>query len=256
MTDLNSLVQKLQALAADDAAFVSGARVICDDGVPAPLTAILTEIDTHVLERELTFDIDGATLRIVVAGRRLRGVLGAQDIPDDVLGKVVSHDDPETLEKIGIYLQRLCQDARRVTLRSAVAPKFGKPSEPGVPAKALAQIWQHRSAAPTPSAMVRFLSSNATAVTDFLLIHDDKIVTTKGDDALLDTIWHDQAQGLRSQQKAIFPQHDGAVLICLDTGAEQSRAPAIAVIGLETAVFCYRPAQLSQILANWQMVTN
>ena len=99
VSDQSALVTKLMALAESDTAFVGRARVISLAGVPAPLAAMIAEIDDTVLERTLAFDIDGVVLRMSVAGRRLRGVIDIAGVPQSaktLTGKVLSQDDAAT----------------------------------------------------------------------------------------------------------------------------------------------------------------
>lgn len=256
MTDPHDIARKLLALATNDTAFVDGARVICRDGMPAPLTALLAEIDTHVLERQLAFNVDGNTLQVVVAGRRLRGLLASPGVPETVTGTVLSKDDAETLDAAGAFLQRFCQNARLITVRSAGAAPFGTPSELGIPASALTKLWDPAEPANAGSPMEQFLTAQVEAVTDFLLVTEGQITATKGDASALEPIWRNQALALDTQQATIFPRQKTPTLICLDPRPDGSRAPALASLGTETAVFFYDPAKIGRILMSWQMITN
>ena len=124
VTDHSLLVTRLMALAADDSVFIGGARVLSRAGLPAPLTAMIMEIDSTVLERTLVVDIDGIVLRMAVAGRRLRGVIDIAGIPPSakaLTGRVLAQDDIATTKTLGVFLADVCKDAQQV--HRAVAPR-------------------------------------------------------------------------------------------------------------------------------------
>ncbi len=78
-----SLAARLAALAEEQPQFENGARRI--DG-PDAFDAILAEIDHTVLPARLTFSAGGASLALIVAGRRLCAVPDVADVlsPDDL----------------------------------------------------------------------------------------------------------------------------------------------------------------------------
>lgn len=258
MSDQSALVTKLMALADDGTSFVGTARVISLAGVPDPLAAMIDEIDTAVLERALVFDIDGVVLRMAVAGRRLRGVIDIAGVPQSteaITGKVLSQDDVATTKAVGTLLADLCKDAKQVTVQAKPAEPLGNPSEAGVPATALAGLWQVAQVGAPQSKMARFLAVNAATITAFIQAQDGAITATQGDTAQLDPIWRDQFGPFRKRQKAIFPRQDSPLLVCLDTALGDGRAAAIAIASDEDSVFAYDPAAISAILASWRMIT-
>lgn len=258
VSDQSALVTKLIALAESDTGFVGSARIISVSGMPAPLAAMIDEIDTTVLERALSFDIDGVILRIAVAGRRLRGVIDIAGVPQSaktLTGKVLSQDDVATTQAVGTLLSELCKDARQVTVESFPAEALGNPSEAGVPASALANLWQVAPADAPQSKMTRFLTVNAATISAFVHAIDGTVAASQGDTGKLDPIWRDQFAAFRKRQKAIFPRQDGPLLVCLDHALGDGRATAVAVAGEETSVFAYEPTAISAILASWRLTT-
>lgn len=255
MTDHHALVAKLHALARDDTPFIGGAKVICSGGSPDPVSAVLAEIDLHVLARDLTFDIDGQLLRLVVAGRRLCGLRDPDDTAAGVKGKMLSPGDPVSLHAIGRLLQDLCRNARQITVHSAPAADPGNPADLGVTAAALAKLWQADPLTEQSSPMLQFLSGDPDLVTDFLHLVSGEVVTTKGDATALQQVWQDQALALLARHHAIFTQEETPLLICLDSGDQRKPATAMAILGVDAAVFFYRPGRISRILTIWQMIT-
>jgi hypothetical protein len=254
----DALVLKLTALTATDDVFIGSARVISLAGVPAPLSAVLAEIDTAVLERTLVFDIDGIVLRAAVAGRRLRGLIDFAGLPQSataLAGKVLSQDDPATVQAVGTMLAELCSDARQITVSSQPAASLGNPSEGGIAAAVLADMWNVPQEIGPQSQMVRFLTANQTAISAYLHAIDGTITATKGDTAPLDIIWRDQFGPFRKRQKAIFPRQDSPLLVCLDNALDGGHAVAIAVTGEDSCVFAYDGAAIGSLLASWRMLT-
>ena len=259
VTDHSLLVTRLMALAANDSVFVGGARVLSRAGLPAPLTAIITEIDATVLARTLVCDIDGAVLRMAVAGRRLRGLIdigGVAPAATALTGRVLAQDDIATTKTLGVFLAGLCKDAQQVTVRSHPAEPLGNPSEAGIPAASLAGLWQVVDHGTGQSRMAQFLAGNSPMITAFIHATAGVTTGTQGDTTKLDPIWRDQFATFRKRQQAIFAHQDGPLLVCLDQGMGDGRAVAIAMTGDEASVFAYESAAISTILTSWHRITH
>lgn len=259
VTDHSLLVTRLMALAADDSVFIGGARVLSRAGLPAPLTAMIMEIDSTVLERTLVFDIDGIVLRMAVAGRRLRGVIDIAGIPPSataLTGRVLAQDDIATTKTLGVFLADVCKDAQQVTVRSHPAEPLGTPSEAGIPAASLVGLWQVVDHGTGQSRMARFLAGNTAAIPDFIHATAGVITGTQGDSTKLDPIWRDQFMAFRKRQQAIFAHQDGPLLVCLDGGSGDGHGVAIAMTGDEASVLTYHPAAISAILASWHRIAH
>lgn len=259
VTDHSLLVTRLMALAANDSVFVGGARVLSQAGAPAPLTAMIAEIDATVLARTLVFDIDGVVLRMAVAGRRLRGVIDIAGIPPSataLTGRVLAQDDIATTKTLGAFLADVCKDAQQVTVRSHPAEPLGTPSEAGIPAASLVGLWQVVEHGTGQSRMARFLVGNSPMIFAFIHATAGVITSTQGDTTNLDPIWRDQFMAFRKQQQAIFAHQDGPLLVCLDQSMGDGRGVAIAVTGDEAGLFTYDPAAISAILASWHRIAH
>ncbi|WP_322894547.1 MULTISPECIES: hypothetical protein [unclassified Yoonia] len=243
---------KLQALAAKKAAFIGPARIISSTETPAPLAAILAEIDTCVLDRSLTFDIDGVILRMAVAGRRLRGLLAGSDDATALIGLVLTPHDKALLRSVGDLLAGLCKDARQITVTSRAAEPFGTPSERGVSATVLSALWQQQGAVTAHSPMQRFLAANDAVLTAYVQAAGGAIRATKGDATALEVIWHDQLGPFRDRRQALVPQDNTPLLIGLEAG---DAITAIAILADEVSIFTCAAADLNAILTSWRTLT-
>jgi hypothetical protein len=259
VTDHSLLVTRLMALAANDSVFIGGARVLSQAGAPAPLTAMIAEIDATVLARTLVFDIDGVVLRMAVAGRRLRGLIDIAGISPSataLTGRVLAQDDIATTKTLGAFLADLCKDAQQVTVRSHPAEPLGTPSEAGIPAASLAGLWQVVDHGTGQSRMARFLAVNSPMIFAFIHATAGVITSMQGDTAKLDPIWREQFAAFRKRQQAIFAHQDGPLLVCLDGGSGDGHGVAIAMTGDEASVFAYESAAISTILTSWHRITH
>lgn len=259
MTDLTALATKLSALIADDAAFAeNGARIISQGAAPPALVAILNEVDNTVLERTLVFDLGEATISAVVAGRRMRGVVEMSgDVPgaSDVVGEVLSREEPDTLKAAGALLTHLAEGAGTVTVRSEPIRPLGNSGDAGISASGLADVWGiDMDATPAPP-MERFLSANAEAMTGLVHIIDDAVAETGGDSDVLQAIWDDQIADYRKRHAALKVKQDGPMLTCLDGAIAGDVGAALALVDNEVCLFSYDPAQLPGILGSWSAIT-
>ena len=248
MPDKHSpLFAKLTALAAENPTFRDGARVISEHGKPPPLVALLAEIDNTVLERTLVFRVDNAVLRVAAAGRRLRSVIDITGAPDNALaGQMLSQDNPDMVNGICAFLAQLCKNAAQVTVQIMPATPIGSPSQAGISVKTL-----EAPADPATNALPDFLTPVADAVTANVQIVDGDITATSGQTAALEQIWRDQFDAFHNRQKAIFPQPDAPMLVCLDHALGQDKPAAIASIGNQVSVFAYDPARIGDIMTAW-----
>lgn len=119
MPDLGPITRKLSALASDRSQLRDGLRVLSNGVFPAPLPAILDEIDATVLRRELTFSAGESRVVLTVAGRRILGVVALSDDMagwQSLVGQPLSQDDPPRLEQTGTLLATLASGERPVLL--------------------------------------------------------------------------------------------------------------------------------------------
>lgn len=258
VSDLNVLAQKIAALAAVDEVFEAGARVVSRAGQPAPVAAILREIDDTILERNLEFAAGENTVNLIISGRRLRGVLSASPTPKDassVIGHMLSRDEPDVLSATCELLHTLFDLQTEVTVKSLPPEPFGKGGDRGISARSLAEIWQiDLDETPQPP-MVRFLAANVGAISAMLHVSDGETVANSGDSDALETIWDTQVLAFQKSQKAYRTADDGPQLICLEGALADDTAAAFALAGDDVALIAYQPDHLAAMLASWHAIT-
>ena len=251
---MNALTEKLSALAAEDAVFVSGARVIAQDGGPVALAAILREIDVTVLERTLVFSIGEVSASLIVAGRRLRGLLSVAGHTDPAIGQPLSREEPETLQAAGTLMAALCDKASRVTVRAEPMQPFGKGGDAGISAKGRAELWSiDLNAKPLPP-VARFLTANATTLGGHILVSGTEVVESKGETEALQLIWDEQVMPLRKAQKAIVSKQAGAQMMCFDGPIGTGTAVAVATAGDDACICAFPSDQIPKLTASWQSI--
>lgn len=254
MSDTTIITNMLAALMSDDDVYVAGARVISHGGAPAPLAAVLNEIDATVLERTLVFSIDDVNVSMIVAGRRLRGFVDVSgNLPEaaSVIDKVLSRDDAQTLQAAGDLMLLLCASANRVTVRSQPVQPFGTNAEAGLTAAGLATLW-HIDLDDRPVALIeRFLTANATDLTAYIYVSNGDVVKTVGDVATLDALWSTQVAEFRKRHRALLPKQDGPLLTCLDEPMGEGSTVAIAIDGNDVGLFSYKRSQMPRLVTAW-----
>ncbi len=255
MSELNALAEKLAVLTSRETVDETGARTICEGGSPAPITAILREVDDTVLERCLSFDCGTSTINIVAAGRRLRGILSVTPDQDaDIIGQILSREEPDGVQAAYDLLQGLCGDADHLTVRSTPPEPFGKGGERGISAKGLAALWGvTMDTAPKPP-LEKFLDLNAAGFSAILHVRKGQIVTTSGDFAALQTIWTTQVDAFREAHKKTMRGEEGAQLICLDSAFDDGSSAAMLLYEDEVALVAYQTERFGQMQSSWQRV--
>lgn len=254
MSEKTIIANKFAALLADDEVYVSGARILSQGGAPTPLAAVLTEIDATVLERTLVFSIDDVNVSMNVAGRRLRGFLEVSgNLPEanSVIGKVLSQDDPETLQAAGDMMMLLCASANRVMVRSLPAEHLGNNADAGLTASGLAKLW-HIDLDARPAAFVeRFLDANSNDMNAYVYVSNGAVSKTGGDFATIEALWSTQIAEFRKRHRALMPKLEGPRLFCLQDPLGEGTTVAVAIDGNDVALFNYPPAKLSKLVAAW-----
>ncbi len=255
MSDFNALAKKLAELASNDEVFDSGARVISEGGTPAPLAAILREVDDTVLERKLALESAGTTINLIASGRRLRGILSVTpDKKSNVIGQSLSREEPGTVQAAHDLLHELCGDADRLTVRNYAPEPFGQTGERGISALGLSDLWQvDLDEAPKPP-MERFLTANATAFSSLLHIRQGEVVATSGEIKALKAIWKSQMEDFRKTHKKALSGEDGPQLITLDGALEEGASAAVAVYEKDLALIAYQSDQFGRMQSSWQRI--
>lgn len=253
MSDLTALAQKISALAATDAVFQGGARVISTVGEPAPLAALLSEIDETILERELEFEADGKTLRLVAAGRRLRGVAAADATDADaVIGQSLSREEPELLQAVFDLISHVCGDAQNLRVRPLPPAPFGKGGERGVSAKGLAEMWQiDMDCTPEPPFM-RFLKIAAGASSSLIHLTSGDVVNQQGDVAALQTVLDTQLDAFHAKQKKLKVAGDGPQLISLKNALSDGSSVTLASSGEDVVLIAHDADAMGPLHRAWK----
>ncbi len=251
---MTALTEKLSALAAEDDVFVAGARVIAQDGGQVALAAILREIDATILERTLVFGIGDVSASLIVAGRRLKGLLSVSGSSDAAIGQSLSREEPKILQAAGDLMTSLCDKASRVTVRAEPIQPFSKGGDAGISAKGLAELWNvDLNARPLPP-IARFLAANASVLGGHLLISGADIVESAGETEALQLIWDEQVMTLRKSQKAIAKKQAGAQMMCFDGAMGAGTAVAFAVAGDDACICAFASDQIATLTASWQSI--
>ena len=255
MSEQSAILVKLASLTTKDDVFKNGYRVIGAE--LDPMIAILREIDDTVLERTLIFWIGDARVSAVVAGRRLRGIVEIDgDVPnaDAVVGEVLSLETPDTMATVGTILADLATGDAKVTVASTPVKPLGTSADAGVTINALARSWGIDLDARPASALTRFLTANAAAISASLHITSDQDPCTTGDASVLEAIMDVQVTPFRKRHRSILGKTDGPMLICLD-GAVDGQPLALAIADGEQCLINYDSDALSALLRSWNAIT-
>ncbi|PJI86232.1 hypothetical protein BC777_2600 [Yoonia maricola] len=255
MSEQTALAQKIAMLTAPDSIDQTGARLISVGRDPEPLTAILREVDDTVLERSLAFVCGDTTVTIVAAGRRLRGIASVTPAKDaDIIGQVISRDDPDGVQAAFDLLQELCGTADRLTVRSLPPEPFGKGGERGISATGLTELWGVTMEVIPKPPMEKFLSTNATAFLSVLHIRDGKIVSTAGNFKALQTIWKSQVDTFRKAHAKMVRGEEKAQLVCFEGAFDDGSSAAMALYENEVVLVAYQAKQYGEIQSSWQRI--
>ena len=262
MIDKQALSQKLKALGEKKTAFFDGARVISDGETPSPMQAILLAIDETVLDRKLTFNVDGSYVTVVVAGRRLQGLIKASGKLDGalkVMGRILSHEDSELLDAVGGIMHQLVDQGGQVTVTSEAGEKLGTQSDAGVGASLLADSWGVEMSSVPPTAMAQFIMNCGASVNASLVIAQGKVVRAKGDKAIQDRLehiandqWDSFSRALGKLRKA---EEAEPALVCLNGGLTDETSVAVARNEEELSVFVFNSDQLTTVYSKWRETT-
>lgn len=262
MIDKTALSQKLKALGDKDSTFVDGARVISDGETPTPMQAILFAIDESVLDRKLTFRVGKAYVTVVVAGRRLQGLIKASGHLEGalkVMGKILSHDDTDLMDAIAGIMRQLVDQGSQVTVTSEETQKLGTQSDAGVGVNLLADSWGIEMSSEPPTPMAQFIINCGASVNASLVIAQGKIVRAKGDKAIQDRLEHiandqwnnfNEALGALRKTDAAEP-----ALVCLNGGLNEDTSVAVARNDEELSVFVFNSDQLTTVYSKWRETT-
>lgn len=259
MIDKSALLHKLNALAEKDSSFIAGTRVISDGELPSPMQAILSAIDESVLDRKLTFNVADSYATVVVAGRRLQGLIKASGNLEGalkVMGKVLSHDDADLLAAVANIMHQLVDQGGQVTVVSEDTKKLGTQSDAGVGVSVLADAWAVEMSSVPPTPMSQFILNCGASVNASLVIAQGEIIRAKGDKAIQDRLQH-----IANDQWDNFSDALGALrkvdtaepaLVCLNGGLTADTSVAVARNSEELSVFVFNSDQLTNVYSKWR----
>lgn len=254
---MHALAETLTALAAKDDIFQDGARVISQGGVPNPMAAFLKAVDETMLERKLTFVTGKATINVIAAGRRLRGIAAASPAAGDIshlAGKTIAREEPDLIDDAYALLSETIGNASRLAVHSLPPDPFGKGGERGVSAAGLAALWKIDMHEAPLAPMERFLRTNSDGINALLHLTAGNVNTTQGDVSALQDVWDNQVTAFIEAQNKLPDQDDGPQLICLDGALEDGSAAAIAIAGDDVALLVYAPDHLGTLHSTWQSI--
>ena len=255
MSEPTALAEKLATLASKETLDDTGARIISEAGTPAPIAAILREVDDTVLERCLTFSFGDTTINIIAAGRRLRGILSVIPQSDaDIIGHVLSREEPEGVQAAFDLLNDMCGDADHLTVRAMPPEPFGKGGERGISAHGLTELWGVAADAEPKPPMEQFLSMNAAAISSVLHVRKGEIVSKAGDFKALQTIWTSQVDAFREAHKKTLRGEEGAQLVCLESAFDDGSSAAMALYEDEVVLVAYQAEGFGHMQSSWQRI--
>jgi len=255
MSDLNALTRKLAALTAGDAVFEASGRVIFDGDDSAPVASILREVDDTILERTLSFTAGKATINIIAAGRRMRGIESVSPHRDDaMIGQVLLREEPERVQAVFELLQDLCGDAQKITVRSLPPEPFGKGGERGISAHGLADLWNIETEVVPKPPLEQFLAKNASVFSSLLHVRKGEVLSTSGDIAALQKIWSTQVQAFREAHNKTVKGEVDAQLICLDGAFDDGTSAAMALYEKDIALIAYEAEHFGTMQSSWQRI--
>lgn len=260
--DKKALSEKLKALGEKDSAFIEGARIISDGETPGPIQAILFAIDETVLDRKLTFRVASSYVTVVVAGRRLQGLIKASGDLDGalkVMGKILSHDDTDLMQAVAGIMRQLVGQGGQVTVASEPTQKLGTQSDAGVGTHVLSESWGVEMSIVAPTPMAQFIISCGASVNASLVIAQGKIVRAKGDRAIQDRLEHianDQWTQFNDALMKLRKADDmEPALVCLNGGLTDDTSLAVARTNDELSVFVFDSDQLTAVYSKWRETT-
>lgn len=255
MMDKQTLAQKLAALSSEGESFENGLRVVSDGTEPPILTAMLNEVDATVLPRKLTFKMNASEISFVAGGRRLRGLVQAsKDIKGvvGVLGKPVSHEDPDILDGLHGIIDQFTSAAGQMTVVSDEPDAMGGQSDAGMTAQSIADIWEVDLNPEPPTPMSRFIRSCGDLVTAWVVMADDAENKTGGDGSKL--------AALKTAISEKWPEFSGSVdqltgesgFICLNDALGEAGSIAIAKGSQDAAILCYESENMASLHGKWR----
>jgi hypothetical protein len=225
------------------------------DGVEPPiLTAILNEIDMTVLPRKLTFRMNASEISLVAGGRRLRGlVVASKDITGvmGVLGKPVSHDQPEVIDGLHDIIAQFTRTAGQMTVVSDDPDAMGGQTDAGVTAQSLADHWEVALNTVPPTPMMKFARACGDLVTAWVVLKDNAENTTGGDGSKLSVLRTAISEQWPAFSNSVAQLTGDSGFICLNNALGDAGSVAIVKTASEAAILCYDSENMAQLHGAW-----
>ena len=246
---------RLAALASETPEVENGARVL-NTRIGAA-EAILNAIDETVLGEQMVFSNGAARLTLLVAGRRLAGLVEASgiDVPDGVMGSGLSMDDPDRVGQIAEAIKAFAQGADKLTVTSEPMPRAEDLESVSLGAlmSAIGIVPDDPSASP----LERFMTRASDVVQASISLKDGAVAKTDGTIQLVQSLkisLSTQLSTFLDARKATCPSHtDPSLTLCQDT-VDKGVGMAIAVHGDDLALIAFKSSDLTEICAAWQRV--
>ena len=252
--DKQTLAQKLAALSSEGESFENGVRVVSDGSEPPILTAILNEIDMTVLPRKLTFKMNESEISFVAGGRRLRGLVKAsKDIKGviGVLGKPVSHEEPEILEGLRGIIEQFTSTAGQMSVVSDEPDAMGGQSDAGLTAQNLAEMWGVELYAEPPTPMISFARACGDLITAWVVMTDESENKTGGDGAKLSVLRSTISEQWDNFSSSVAQMTGDAGFVCLNDALGDAGSVAIVKTAQEAAILCYDSENMTELHKKW-----
>jgi hypothetical protein len=252
--DKQTLSQKLAALSSEGENFENGLRVVSDGVTPPILTAILSEIDMTVLPRKLTFRMNDSEISLVAGGRRLRGLVKAsKDIKGvmGVLGKSVSHDEPEVIAGLFEIIGQFTATAGQMTVVSDDPDAMGGQSDAGLSGQSLADHWDVDLHPQPPTPMIAFARACGDLVTAWVVLTNNSDNKTGGDGATLAVLKAAIAEQWDDFSGSVDQLAGDSGFICLNDALGDAGSVAIVKGPSEAAILCYASQNMAQLHGLW-----
>lgn len=259
MTHDDAIAGNLAALGARQTVFRDGRRVLSNGLFPPPLPALLQEIGTTVLQRQLTFRAGASALSFVVSERRLMALVSASSDLEEVqhlAGQGLSHDQPDVLEAVAAAMVRLAQAEEPLTVETAFAAPGGSPAGLGLPAAMLEEVMELDPG--EQERPMEFFIEAAAGMYSACLLHAGGAWLGGGEDAAVLTALQKIADAQWDRFQASYAKHAALTetprLISLGPVLDGGSCVSVVWADGECALFAHGEADLAGLHGIWQRV--
>jgi hypothetical protein len=257
MTDIGSILRKLSVLGAERPVFRDGLRVLSNGVYPPPPAALLAEVDTTILKRELVFHAGDRRLSALVAGRRILQLTSAS--PDltsatAIVGQPLSPDDAVACEALAEALLALCGGEPVLMVESSQPEGSMAAASVGISGETLAEMMMVDR---TPSPVQMFVETCEPQYSACLFWSGGAWIGHADDQALLARlrpIAEAQRQRMQSAYRGADPSAEAPRLIILDKALAEDGSVSAAWANDEFAIIVHLPEDCAGIHAAWRRI--